>query len=163
MINNFLSIRNQTRLALSGDDLYLYRLGVALYWFNSVNSFLTEIICHIDRDKDRISLLDKTSGNILIIFKDVFNDIKEKWLFSKIYENMQNVIDLFSKLNDERTDFVHSYPITNKDFKQILHRRKDKNNKYFEITNEFLDSFTSSLNKLSDNLYIIREEVNPNL
>lgn len=76
---------------------------------------------------------------------------------------MEKVIDLFSQLNSERTDFVHSYPITNKHDEQILHRRKDSQQKYFEITNDFLDDFISRLHDVSSSLYAIRNVVKPNL
>ena len=58
MEDQILSIKRQTRLALPNDDSYLFRLGVALYGFNSINSFMTEIICHIDRNKNRTALSD---------------------------------------------------------------------------------------------------------
>ncbi|MEA9598096.1 hypothetical protein ABFU50_12990 [Xanthomonas campestris pv. campestris] len=44
---NFDIIREQTRLSLPADDFYLYRLGVALYGFASITSFMIEIICRL--------------------------------------------------------------------------------------------------------------------
>ena len=160
---NIDQIKKQTRLALPKDDSYLYRLGVALYAFASINSFMTEIICHIDKTKNRTSLLDETSGIVLKQFNNTLAKIKIEGKHIEIHDVMQQTADLFKKLNDQRTDFVHSYPITNKDNKQILHRRKDAAGKYFEIDNSFLDKFISELHNVSDGLYKIREVVAPNV
>lgn len=163
-INEFENIKRQTLLALPKDDLYLYRLGIALYGFASINSFMTEIICHIDDSQDRISLLsDKPSGNILCIFKKTLEEIKISGKYTEIHDIMFETAELFGKLNDQRTDFVHSYPITNNDQKQILHRRKDKVGKYFEVDNLFLDQFISELHEVSNGLYKIRKVIKPDL
>ena len=154
MENQILSIKHQTRLALPKDNSYLFRLGVALYGFNSINSFMTEIICHIDKDQSRIALLDFESGKILNIFRQTLKNIKTKKQFKDIYIVMNDTANLFEKLNSERSDFVHAYPITNKNNEQILHRR---------IDNKFLDSFISRLHDVSSGLYKIRSTVKPQL
>ena len=76
---------------------------------------------------------------------------------------MEGTASLFERLNSERSDFVHSYPITNIENKQILHRRKDSKKKYFEVDNDFLNDFISRLEDVSDLLYRIRKEVKPEL
>lgn len=157
------SIKKQTRLALPADDTYLYRLGVALYGFASINSFMTEIICHIDKSQDRISLLDKTSGIVLSIFRETLDKIKAESKYTEIHDVMLQTSNLFEKLNLQRTDFVHSYPITNNQKEQILHRRKEKAGKYFEVDNKFLDQFISELHDVSIGLYEIRKAVRPDL
>ncbi len=156
-------IRNKTRLALPESDEYLFRLGVALYGFASVNSFMTEIICHIDSTQNRTKLLDITSGRVIAIFRKTIDIAKTK--YPQIIPIMEETLDLFSILNNQRTDFVHAYPITSsKDGKtQILHRRKDSKGKYFEIDELFLDNFISNLGKVSINLYKIREQVKKNI
>jgi hypothetical protein len=76
---------------------------------------------------------------------------------------MLQTSNLFEKLNLQRTDFVHSYPITNNQKEQILHRRKEKAGKYFEVDNKFLDQFISELHDVSIGLYEIRKAVRPDL
>lgn len=156
-------IRNKTRLALPESDEYLFRLGVALYGFASINSFMTEIICHIDSTQNRTKLLDITSGRVIAIFRKTIDIAKTK--YPQIIPIMEETLDFFSILNNQRTDFVHAYPITSsKDRKtQILHRRKDSKGKYFEIDEVFLDNFISNLGKVSSNLYKIREQVKKNI
>jgi len=158
--NQIKSIKNQTRLALPDDDTYLYRLGVALYGFASINSFMTEIICQIDKTQNRISLLsDETSGGILCKFKKTLEKIKAEGKYTGIYDVMLQTANLFEKLNMQRTDFIHSYPITNEEKQQILHRRKDSKKKYFEVDNIFLDKFICELHDVSNGLHKIRKIV----
>jgi hypothetical protein len=157
------TIRGQTRLALPKDDTYLYRLGIALYGFNSINSFMTEIICHIDNSQDRTKLLDMESGKVLDMFRKTLKNIKSEDRYSSIWTITEEVANLFENLNTERTDFVHAYPITNKDNEQILHRRKDSKKKYFEVGNNFLDDFIRRLNDVSVGLYKIRGIVNADI
>jgi hypothetical protein len=165
MTNNddFNTIRSQTRLALPSDDTYLYRLGIALYGFNSINSFMTEIICHIDGKQNSTELRDMESGLVLDKFRQTLKLIKKNKQFPTIYLTMEKTADLFERLNTERTDFVHTYPITNRKNEQILHRRKDNKGKYFEVDNTFLDSFIRRLHYVSEGLYTIRAIVKPSL
>ena len=164
IINEVKDIKKQTRLALPADDFYLYRLGVAIYGFASINSFMAEIICHIDKSQNQSTLLsDKTSGQILKMFRDLLTNIKNTGKYPGIYDVMEHTADLFEELNDQRTDFVHSYPITNTLGEQILHRRKDKTGKYFEIDDVFLDRFISALHDVSNGLYEIRKVVRTDL
>lgn len=165
MVNDehFGAIRNQTRLALPTDDMYLYRLGVALYGFSSINSFMTEIICHIDGKQNRTELLDMESGKVLDKFRQILKYIKAEKNFPSAHAIMEQVAVLFERLNTERSDFVHAYPITNKKDEQILHRRKDSKGKYFEVDNDFIDSFISRLHDVSSGLYEIRSIVRPSL
>ncbi len=78
MKKGILLIKRQTRLALPKDNGYLFRLGVALYGFNSINSFMTEIICHIDKSQNRIQLSNLESGKILNIFRQTLKKIKSQ-------------------------------------------------------------------------------------
>jgi hypothetical protein len=154
------NIRKQTRLVLPDDNSYLYRLGVALYGFASINSFMAEIICHIDKSHDKNSILsDYTSGKVLCTFTKTLDKIKNEGRFIEIHDIMQQTADLFAKLNNLRTDFVHSYPITNGKNEGILHRRKDNAGKYFEVDNDFLTKFIHELCSVNDGLYKIRDVV----
>lgn len=71
--------------------------------------------------------------------------------------------DLFQTMNAERSDIVHAYPITDPEGEQILHRRKDSQGKYFEVTDVLLDSFSLRLHELSLQGYAIRRVVRPDL
>jgi hypothetical protein len=153
-------IRELTRIALPEDDDYLYRLGVALYGFSSISSFMAEIICLLDSEQNRIKLAsDATSGDMLNLFRQTRKKLKSKHKFIEIHSTMQDTADMFEKLNTERTDFVHAYPITGTGRQQILHRRKDEKDKYFEVTNEFLDDFILRLDEVNTKLYKIRDIV----
>lgn len=163
MKKEILSIKKQTRLTLPEDDTYLFRLGVALYGFNSINSFMIEIICHIDDRQSQTKLFELESGKVLDEFRKTLSSVKKNKLFPEIYTDMSKVANLFENLNTERSDFIHSYPITNKKNEQILHRRKDSKNKYFEVDNDFLDNFISRLHDVSSLLYKIRSVIKPQL
>jgi len=151
-------IRSQFRVALPEDDGYIYKLGVAIYSFASVNSFLCEIISTINPEEyNHTSLQDKTSGQILETFKVITDRVKAENRLQSIHEVLDNVAGLFELLNNRRNDIFHAYPITGSSGAQILHRRKDAAGKYFEITEELLDKFIHNTEKLSGLLYQIRE------
>lgn len=151
--------RSLTRLALPVDDTYLFRVGVAVYGFTSISSFMCEVIAHIDPRYSHTVLQDKDSGQILATFRTSLSMLKSQKRLSTIYQTMQKAADLFELLNIQRNDIVHAYPITNTAGNQILHRRRDSKRKYFEVTNEFLDGFISRLHEVSSGLYQIREAV----
>lgn len=146
-------IKQQTRLALPDDDAYIYRLGIALYGFGSIWSFMTEIASRLDETIDRTSLQGKMGGDILSAFRSSVRKIKSS--SKKINKLGMEAATVFEQLNTQRSDFAHAYPITNKMGEQILHRRLDGKGKYFEVNNKFLDSFISELHKVSSKLYEI--------
>lgn len=148
-------IKMQTRLALPDDDYYLYRLGVALYGFNSLADFMTEITSNLDKTVDRTVLQVMTGGDILDAFRNSVRKVKSS--NRRIYKIGIEAAKLFERLNSERSDFVHAYSTTGRNEVQILHRRLDSKGKNFEVTNEFLDSFISRLHEVSNELYDIRE------
>ena len=153
------AIRRNTRIALPAQDAYLFRLGVALYGFNSINSFMTEVITYLDPDASRIELLGLTSGKVL----DRFRSAVKRSGTREISEPAARAAMEFERLNTERSDFVHSYPITNATSEQILHRRVDEKGKYFEVTSAFLDDFAQRLSLVAEALYEIRRIVRPEL
>ncbi len=114
-------IRRGTRLALPADDGYLFRLGVALYGFASINSFMTEIITHLDPSANRTELQVLMSGKVL----DTFRATVKRWTGADISKPAARAACEFERLNTERSDFVHAYPITSPSGQQILHRRVD--------------------------------------
>ena len=67
---NLTAIRRRTRLALPLDDTYLYRLGVALYGFSSINSFMTEeikanAVYTTNETRDLLKISDSTIKRLL--------------------------------------------------------------------------------------------------
>ena len=155
--NDLASIKNLTRLALPDDDSYILRLGVALYGFASINSFMCEIISHLNKDYNHTILQEKESSKILGIFYKELEGLKESGKYPEIHQKMKDAADLFETLNSQRNDIIHAYPITSLNGAQILHRRKDSKNKYFEVTNSFIDTFISKLHEVCSGLYVIRD------
>lgn len=101
------------------------------------------------------------AGKLITDFENSVNEIEEREpLVGKIGTD---VVLLFKELNDQRTDIVHAYPITTGTGEQILHRRKAQPVKYFEVTNDFLNSFISRLHKVYLELSKIRAIVRPDL
>jgi hypothetical protein len=149
------TIRDLTRLALPVDDGYLFRLGVALYGFASVSGFMLEIISYLDPSAERQAISEREAGAIL----DQFRSAAKKWEGAPIKPAVSTAATEFERLNTERNDFVHAYPITGVTGAQILHRRFEKKSKYFEVTDEFLDDFIRRLTRVSDALYAIRDVI----
>lgn len=149
------AIRKLTRVALPVDDGYLFRLGVALYGFASVTNFMVEVVSHLDPSADRQANSEKMAGEIL----DDFRSAAKRWNGAPIKHAAVTAATEFERLNSERSDFVHAYPITGVTGVQILHRRFEKKRKDFEVTDAFLDDFISRLTRVSDALYAIRDAV----
>lgn len=159
--DNIKAVRGLTRIALPKDNGYLFRLGVALYSFSSLSSFMAEIASHLDPAINRTELQAKMGGDILNAFRKSVKIAKA--YVPAVGPIGQAAADLFEELNTKRSDIVHAYPITNTSNAQILHRRFDVKGKYFEVTNEFLNCFISRLQDVSDRLYEIRKIVRPDL
>lgn len=155
------AIRGLTRLALPADDGYIYRLWIALYGFASLSSFMAEVAHHLNPLVDRTTLEAGTGGAILGAFR---NSVKiAKASVPEVGPIGQLAADIFEALNTRRTDIVHAYPITNPAGEQILHRRLDSKNRYFEVTNELLEEFIAKLHDVSGKLYEIRAIMKPEL
>lgn len=153
------AIRRGTRVALPSSDAYLFRLGVALYGFAYVNSFMTEIITYLDATADRTELLGRQSGQVL----NAFRSAAKKWTGLDVSIPARRAASEFEWLNTHRSDFVHAYPITSPSGEQILHRRVDAKGRYFEVTEDFLSDFTSRLTHVTDALYEIRSIIRRDL
>ena len=158
---DFDAIKSQTLLALPEDNAYLFRLGVALYGFASLSSFLAEVTCHLDDTLDRTAVGNLMGSDLVKKFEKIFK--KATAAIPEIEPIALAVASNFRALNAERADFVHSYSITNSEKEQILQRRLDVQGKHFEITNDFLDGFIRRLDEVSDELYKIRTLVKPDL
>ncbi|KPY29571.1 MULTISPECIES: hypothetical protein [Pseudomonas] len=157
----FEAIKSLTRVALPQSNAYLFRLGIALYGFASIASFMAEVSCHLDSTLNRTKLEEQMGGGLL----NVFRQAVEKGALSNPDVSVPGHLaaDLFQAMNAQRSDIIHAYPITNPEGEQILHRRKDSQGKYFEVTDVFLDSFSSRLHELTLQLYAIRKIVRPDL
>lgn len=103
MEKDYKSARKITRLALPIDDSYLYNLGVALYGFNSINSFMIEIICHANQNESSIKLIQLTSGGVLNKFRSTLSYLKKGdclIIAGKGHESSQEINGEFLKFND---------------------------------------------------------------
>jgi hypothetical protein len=149
------AIRELTRVTLPVDDGYLFRLGVALYGFASVSGFMLEIVSYLDPSADRQAISERPAGAIL----DEFRSAAKNWKGASIKQAAGAAAKEFERLNSERSDFVHAYPVTGVTGAQILLRRFEEKGKYFEVTDAFLDDFVSRLTGVSDALYAIRDVV----
>ncbi|AIC46945.1 hypothetical protein [Rhodoluna lacicola] len=152
-------IRSQTQIALPSDDQYLYRLGVALFGFSSVTNFMIEVTCYLDPTVSRTNLQERMSGEVLDAFRHSVKIGIKSWPQLKTV-GVQTADD-YEKVNTERSDFVHAYPITSATGQQILHRRQDNKGKYFEASDGFLDNFIRQLDRVCVGLYEIREIARP--
>lgn len=158
---NTKAIRGLTRLALPADDGYIYRLGIALYGFASVSSFMAELAHHMDPLVNPTDLQTKTGGEILCEFRKCVK--KTKAVKQGVGPLGRAAADMFQALNTRRSDIMHAYPITNQAKQQILHRRLDEKNRCFEVTNEMLEEFISKLHDVSSLLYDIRAVMKPEI
>ncbi len=125
---------------------YRELLGSALCVFNANNSFIIENILHIDKEKyNWYKLIDKTSGNLK-------NAVK-----GAIKEYDSDICLLFDDLIEKRNRIVHSFQITYHN-EQIL-ATKDKENKQYIISEEFLLSFIRDNEMLCDRLYKLKKKI----
>ena len=75
----------------------------------------------------------------------------------------QNIIKLFSKLVDQRDRIIHSFQITGPDThprnEQLLASNIKGSGKQFIITRNYLIQFIQLNDKLSDLLYVFRDQL----
>ncbi|MFS0827869.1 hypothetical protein [Pseudomonas phoenicis] len=155
------AIKKQTRLALPEDDGYTFRLGMVLYGFASISSFMAEVSSYLDADVDQTALQAACGGVILTAFRKGVKKAKQS--APAVVPHGRAAADLFQALNTRRSDIVHAYPITSTSDEQILHRRLDERNRHFDVNNEILDAFITKLHDVSTSLYKIRAIVRPDL
>ncbi|WP_409487841.1 hypothetical protein ACK1U3_17110 [Pseudomonas promysalinigenes] len=122
---------------------------------------MAEVAHHMDPRVNRTELQAKTGGDILSGFRKSVKKAKDT--IPAVEPIGRIAADMFQALNTRRSDIVHAYPITNDASQQILHRRLDKKNRHFDVTNELLDEFISKLHEVSLKLYEIRAIVKPEL
>ena len=131
-----------TRQSLPSKE-YREILGTAICVFNSNNAFIIENILMCDNNESWYKLMDKTCMPL----QEKIRNIISKDSNNKIY-------DQFKKICEMRNRIVHSFQCTYKN-EQIL-ATKDKQNKQFYITKEYLLDFIKKNEQLSDMLHNFR-------
>lgn len=136
---------NYTRQALPEKE-YRALLGSALCVFNSNNAFIIENILNFDEKKqfDWYELMDRTSGSLKSSIVETITKVS----------NSKISIIFFSLVN-KRNRIIHSFQITDTDGKQKL-ATKDKSNKQYVITEQFLLEFIKENEELSGMLHSLR-------
>lgn len=124
---------------------YRELLGSAICVFNSNNSFIIE---NILRDENSCyswyELIDKTSGCLKKPINDTITRATDTTISS-----------LFDEIVEMRNRIVHSFQITDKDLEQRL-ATKDRMNKQYVITEDYILNFIKKNEKLSSLLYSFR-------
>lgn len=142
-------MKKYTRIALPEDD-YITLLGIALYVFNSNNSFIIENILHVKKDEaDWYELIDDEKGKVINTLKEILTDSHE------IYK-------LFKSIKEKRNRIVHSFPITEKNTGRQRLQTKSKIRKGNEqelISEEYLIEFIQENELLNNLLYQFRDSV----
>ena len=137
---------NYTKQSLPS-KCYRELLGSAICVFNSNNAFIIENILRNDKDSEYnwYDLIDKTSGELLSPIKETITK-----------NSNTNIAKKFEKLIGKRNRIIHSFQITDKDGEQRL-ATKEKNGKQYVITEDYLKSFITLNEELSNELYKFRE------
>lgn len=138
---------NYTRQALPSKT-YRELLGTALCVFNSNNAFIIENVLNtkIDSSLSWHYLIDKESGQLTPIIKQIIND--------------DNISQLFAQIIKMRNRIIHSYQITGPKNEQILCTKvKAPDNKQFVITVDYLMNFIKENEKLSTLLHAYRKDI----
>ncbi|WP_414150091.1 selenium binding protein [Acetobacterium carbinolicum] len=136
---------NYTRQALPEKE-YRALLGSALCVFNSNSAFIIENILNFDEKKqfDWYELMDRTSGNLKSSIMETITKVSNS-----------KISILFFSLVNKRNRIIHSFQITDTDGKQKL-ATKDKSNKQYVITEQFLQEFIKENEELSGMLHSLR-------
>jgi len=66
----FEAVKSLARVALPRSIAYLFRLGIALYGFASIASFMAEVTCHLDPTLNRTKLEKQMGGGLLNAFRE---------------------------------------------------------------------------------------------
>ena len=124
---------------------YRELLGSAICVFNSNNSFIIEnILRHDNSCYSWYELIDKTSGGLKKPINDTITEASDITISS-----------LFEEIVDMRNRIVHSFQITDKDGEQRL-ATKDRMNKQYVITEDYLLNFIKTNERLSSLLHSFR-------
>ncbi len=124
---------------------YRELVGSAICVFNSNNSFIIEnILNHDNSCYSWYELIDKTSGCLKKPINDTITEASDTTISS-----------LFDEIVDMRNRIVHSFQITDKDGEQRL-ATKDRMNKQYVITEDYLLNFIKTNERLSSLLHSFR-------
>lgn len=126
---------------------YRELLGTAICVFNNNNNndFIIENILRIDNNNyNWYELIDKTSGQLTNSIRDTITKVAG--------DEIENI---FSNLVEQRNRIIHSFRVTNENKEQSLFT-KDKTNKQFEISNDYLLNFIRLNSELSRKLHKLR-------
>lgn len=124
---------------------YRELIGSAICVFNSNNSFIIENILKKDSERQYswYKLIDLQSGQLSEVVKKTISRFANS-----------EIASLFSEIILKRNRIIHSFQIT-KGQEQIL-ATKDKENKQFIITENYLLDFIKDNEELSGRLNILR-------
>lgn len=145
-------LRRVTRIPLPEDDNYVYSLGIAIYAFNYLTNFLSEVITYIDPLISRSSLERLSAGEVLTVFNKARMLIESPGLT----DCAARVALAYQELKDQRNDIIHANPVTGSDGMQVLYRNQETKTKHFEVAENFILNFCCRLDALVDDLEIIR-------
>ena len=120
---------------------YRELLGSAICVFNSNNGFIIEnILKNPDNDESWYKLVDKTSGRLCNKLKYIKEEYREA------------ITSQFTKVVKMRDRIIHSYQVTVSGGEQVL-ATKDKDNRQYIITEEYLLEFIKENQTLSSLLH----------
>ncbi len=127
---------------------YRELLGTALSVFSSNNSFIIENIIRTYNTFDWYELIDRVSGSL--------KDPIEKTISKRIGNN--KIKDLFLEIVEMRNRIIHGFRITSKEGEQVIATKepKEKGNRQFIITEDYLMDFIRKNDELSDLLHKYR-------
>ncbi|SDO30237.1 selenium binding protein [Halobacillus aidingensis] len=133
-----------TRQALPSRN-YRELVGSAICVFNSNNSFIIENILRHDKEHEYswYELIGGTSGELSKPIKETIT----KYSDTKISNHFSNIVQ-------KRNRIIHSFQITHSGEQMLATKQKD--NKQFIITEEYLYDFIEENEKLSSLLHEFR-------
>lgn len=123
---------------------YRLLLGTAISVFNSNNGFVIENLLRMDDLVSWYRLIDMSSGAVKSYAKGKLPD---------------EIINLFGEVIDKRNRIIHSYQGTNDNKEQTMWT-KEKSERQFEITEDYLMDFICKNEQLAIMLDEFREHGN---
>ena len=133
-------VTSLTRISLP-EERYLLLLGIAMSVFSSNNSFIIENILRTDPSHSWYELIDRESGKLKPIVKEIFLKRSDFQIFEK-----------FSEIVEMRNRIIHGFRITSKSGEQILGTKVKNSGEQFEITENYLIKFIKFNDELSSML-----------
>lgn len=136
-----------TRQALPRED-YLTLLGASLCVFNSNNAFVVENILNSEKcDRTWHELMDEYSGRLKAHVRETIS----------LHSGNTAILELFDEIVLMRNRIIHSFQVTVDGGDQMLCTLTKGTHEQFLIDEEYLKTFISKSQELSDLLYQYRE------